>query len=142
MLENNINTSYGEHDENNNKARIQELIRKKEEAKAKANNNNNSAETDEELNKDIKKMNKKAKTENNNAMLETLGVKTNSSKRQKANVYLNTDIMDKLKTLSSLSNKSIASLIETILINNLESVEIIPDEVKKYDESNKNRKRK
>ncbi len=142
MLENNINTSYGEHDENNNKARIQELIRKKEEAKAKANNSNNSAETDEELNKDIKKMNKKAKTENNNAMLETLGVKTNSSKRQKANVYLNTDTMDKLKTLSSLSNKSIASLIETILINNLESVEIIPDEVKKYDESNKNRKRK
>ena len=49
--------------------------------------------------------------------------------------------MNKLKTLSSTSNTSLASLIELFLEKALENVEVIEDEVRKYNKKNEKRKR-
>lgn len=83
----------------------------------------------------------KEKRKTNSDALAKLGLKQNNKSKEKANVYLKQETMNKLKTLSSTSNTSLASLIELFLEKALEDVEVIEDEVRKYNKKNEKRKR-
>ena len=49
--------------------------------------------------------------------------------------------MDKLKTLSSATGESMATIIERCLEKQLEGVEVIESEVRKYNDKNAKRKK-
>ena len=145
----NFENGYGE-DNDDNKSKIQEMINNAKEKKprvASINTNNDHEEGSDEVNNDSDDDKKGAKEKRviNSNTLEKLGfveeVKVKTKAKEKANVYLERETMDKLKTLSSVSGKSLAAIIERCLEKELESVEIIESEVRKYNAKNAKRKK-
>lgn len=144
----NFENGYGE-DNDDNKSKIQEMINnaKKNKPRVASINTNDNKEGSDEVNDDSDDDKKGAKEKRaiNSNTLEKLGfveeVKVKTKAKEKANVYLERETMDKLKTLSSVSGKSLAAIIERCLEKELESVEIIESEVRKYNTKNAKRKK-
>lgn len=137
----NLDNAYGE-DINDNKNALQQKLQQAKDKKSrlatvKVDNVDTGIESLEPIER---KKTKKDKVKTNIDALAKLGIKENKTK-EKANVYLKKETMNKLKTLSSTSNTSLASLIELFLEKALEDVEVIEDEVRKYNKKNEKRKR-
>lgn len=132
-----LDNAYGE-DTNSSENTLQEKLQKAKNKKSrltsvKIDNVDAGVENVEKGTKEKRKTNSDA--------LAKLGLKQNNKSKEKANVYLKQETMNKLKTLSSTSNTSLASLIELFLEKALENVEVIEDEVRKYNKKNEKRKR-
>lgn len=136
-----LDNAYGE-DTNSSENTLQEKLQKAKNKKSrltsvKIDNINTEVENAETTDKKGTKEKRKA----NSDTLAKIGLKQNNKAKEKANVYLKEETMNKLKTLSSTSNTSLASLIELFLEKALEDVEVIEDEVRKYNKKNEKRKR-
>lgn len=134
-----IENGYGE-DSDNNSSKIQEMIEKAKESKPRMASINADSDNDDD------KKGAKEKRAINTSTLEQLGFKEEEVKqkrkaKEKANVYLKKETMDKLKTLSSATGESMATIIERCLEKQLEGVEVIESEVRKYNDKNAKRKR-
>lgn len=144
----NFENGYGE-DNDDNKSKIQEMINnaKKNKPRVASINTNDNKEGSDEVNDDSDDDKKGAKEKRaiNSNTLEKLGfveeVKVKTKAKEKANVYLERETMDKLKTLSSVTGKSLAVIIERCLEKELENVEVIESEVRKYNAKNAKRKK-
>lgn len=144
-----IENGYGE-DSDNNSSKIQEMINnaKKNKPRVASINTNDNKEGSDEVNDDSDDDKKGAKEKRaiNTSTLEQLGFKEEEVKqkrkaKEKANVYLKKETMDKLKTLSSATGESMATIIERCLEKQLEGVEVIESEVRKYNDKNAKRKK-
>lgn len=140
-----IENGYGE-DSDNNSSKIQEMINnaKKNKPRVASINTNDNKEGSDEVDDD--KKGAKEKRAINTSTLEQLGFKEEEVKqkrkaKEKANVYLKKETMDKLKTLSSATGESMATIIERCLEKQLEGVEVIESEVRKYNDKNAKRKK-
>ena len=134
-----IENGYGEESDNNS-SKIQEMIEKAKESKPRMASINADSDNDDD------KKGAKEKRAINTSTLEQLGFKEEEVKqkrkaKEKANVYLKKETMDKLKTLSSATGESMATIIERCLEKQLEGVEVIESEVRKYNDKNAKRKR-
>lgn len=134
-----IENGYGE-DSDNNSSKIQEMIERAKENKPRMASINADSDNDDD------KKGAKEKRAINTSTLEQLGFKEEEVKqkrkaKEKANVYLKKETMDKLKTLSSATGESMATIIERCLEKQLEGVEVIESEVRKYNDKNAKRKR-
>ena len=114
-----IENGYGE-DSDNNSSKIQEMIEKAKESKPRMASINADSDNDDD------KKGAKEKRAINTSTLEQLGFKEEEVKqkrkaKEKANVYLKKETMDKLKTLSSATGESMATIIERCLEKQLES---------------------
>lgn len=141
----NFENGYGE-DNDDNKSKIQEMINnaKKNKPRVASINTNDNKEGSDEVDDD--KKGAKEKRAINTSTLEQLGFKEEEVKqkrkaKEKANVYLKKETMDKLKTLSSATGESMATIIERCLEKQLEGVEVIESEVRKYNDKNAKRKK-
>lgn len=136
-----LDNAYGE-DTNSSENTLQEKLQKAKNKKSRLTSVKvDSVDAQAENVETIEKKGTKEKRKTNSDTLAKIGLKQNNKTKEKANVYLKENTMNKLKTLSSTSNTSLASLIELFLEKALEDVEVIEDEVRKYNKKNEKRKR-
>lgn len=136
-----LDNAYGE-DTNSSENTLQEKLQKAKNKKSRLTTvKADSVDAGVENIEAVEKKGTKEKRKTNSDALAKIGLKQNNKAKEKANVYLKENTMNKLKTLSSTSNTSLASLIELFLEKALEDVEVIEDEVRKYNKKNEKRKR-
>lgn len=136
-----LDNAYGE-DTNSSENTLQEKLQKAKNKKSRLTSVKiDSVDAGVENVEAVEKKGTKEKRKTNSDTLAKIGLKQNNKTKEKANVYLKENTMNKLKTLSSTSNTSLASLIELFLEKALEDVEVIEDEVRKYNKKNEKRKR-
>lgn len=136
-----LDNAYGE-DTNSSENTLQEKLQKAKNKKSRLTSVKiDSVDAQTENVEAVEKKGTKEKRKTNSDALAKIGLKQNNKAKEKANVYLKEETMNKLKTLSSTSNASLASLIELFLEKALEDVEVIEDEVRKYNKKNEKRKR-
>lgn len=136
-----LDNAYGE-DTNSSENTLQEKLQKAKNKKSRLTTvKADSVDAGVENIEAVEKKGTKEKRKTNSDTLAKIGLKQNNKTKEKANVYLKENTMNKLKTLSSTSNTSLASLIELFLEKALEDVEVIEDEVRKYNKKNEKRKR-
>lgn len=95
-----------------------------------------------EIKKDIKTIEKKPLLRHNKSLADMIEDKKKKPQKSPVAVYLEEDVLNKLKTLSINSGLSIANILETAIKELTEDLTVDEKAVKKYDKNNKGRGRK
>lgn len=108
---------------------IEEESKELETTDEESKNNPNNDSQDESLNE--------SSNNSSNLLASTLQKKKIKKPKEKANLYLDEETMNKLRTLSEKEDISITAIVEDLLVNILKDVEVDMNAVKKYKKKNK-----
>ena len=81
----------------------------------------------------------KSNTTTNDLLASVLKIEKKKKPKEKANLYLEEDVMDKLRTLSIKTDKSITTIVEELLVEILKDTEVDEASVRRYKKKNKSK---